>query len=390
MEQSTYDPCLLFTTGDETAIIGLQTDDTLLLTDEKFAEKEEKELRKAGFATKEREKLTPDNPIKFNGGSITIRGDSLTLTQEQHCQNIGVVSSEPADMTSSRGVTKKRVSPEKQYIAQRARGAYTATVCQPEAAFDLSSAAQVTEPTKDDASKLNKRLTWQKENSSRGLTFVPLDNEAPLRLVVFTDSSFANNSDYSSQIGYVIVLADERDNANIIHWSSTKCKRVTRSTLASELYGMANGFDIGAAIKATIEKIVKTDLPLTLCTDSKSLYDCLVKLGTTHEKRLMIDIMCLRQSYERREISEVIWIDGDSNPADAMTKARPCQALRDLVDSNKIDLRVTGWVERGQGKGTASTGNAGEPSPKTKSSQCVNTGPYPAPTRYASAPGTGR
>src|SRR5580692_9117993 len=135
---------------------------------------------------------------------------------------------------------------------------------------------------------------------------------------------------------------------------------------------MANGFDIGAAIKATIEKIVKTDLPLTLCTDSKSLYDCLVKLGTTHEKRLMIDIMCLRQSYERREISEVIWIDGDSNPADAMTKARPCQALRDLVDSNKIDLRVTGWVERGQGKGTASTGNAGEPSPKTKSSQCVN------------------
>ena len=58
--------------------------------------------------------------------------------------------------------------------------------------------------------------------------------------------------------------------------------------------------------------------------------------------------MCLRQSYERREITEVIWIDGDSNPADAMTKSRPCQALRDLIDSNKIDLRATGWVERNQ------------------------------------------
>jgi hypothetical protein len=88
------------------------------------------------------------------------------------------------------------------------------------------------------------------------------------------------------------------------------------------------------------------NLPLVLCTDSKSLYECLVKLGTTQEKRFMIDIMCLRQSYERREIAEVLWINGDENPADAVTKARPCQALRDLVDTNKVDLRATGWVER--------------------------------------------
>jgi hypothetical protein len=31
----------------------------------------------------------------------------------------------------------------------------------------------------------------------------------PLKLVVFIDSSFANNADYSSQIGYVIALADD-------------------------------------------------------------------------------------------------------------------------------------------------------------------------------------
>ena len=209
-----------------------------------------------------------------------------------------------------------------------------ATVCQPEAAFDLSTATQVTEPTNGDIKKLNKQLEWQKENSSRGLTFIPLKTgvlpktgetpkvRVPLKLVIFTDSSFANNADYSSQIGYVIALADDEDNANILHWSSTKCKRVTRSTLASELYGMINGFDIEAAMKKTIENITKIDnLPLLLYRDSKSLYECLIKLGTTHEKRLMVDIICLRQSYERHEITEVIWIDGDSNPADAMTKS---------------------------------------------------------------------
>jgi hypothetical protein len=142
------------------------------------------------------------------------------------------------------------------------------------------------------------------------------------------------------------LLMGDKDNANILHWSSTKCKKVT---LTSELYRMVNGFDIGAAIKKTIENITKiNNLPLLLCTDSKSLYECLVKLGTTHKKRLMVDIMCLCQSHERHEITEVIWIDRDSNPANAMTKSRPCQVLKDLIDSNKIDLRATGWVERNQ------------------------------------------
>ena len=184
------------------------------------------------------------------------------------------------------------------------------------------------------------------ENATRGINFVPLDSKS-LKLVIFTDSSFANNKDLSSQIGYVIVLADDHFSANIIHWSSIKCKRVTGSVLASELYAIVHGFDIGAAIRSTIKAILQlAQLPLILCTDSKSLYECLVKLGTLREKRLMVDLMCLRQSYERREITEVKWISGDSNPADAMTKSKPCMALRKLIDTNKLDLHVEEWVER--------------------------------------------
>jgi hypothetical protein len=222
-----------------------------------------------------------------------------------------------------------------------------ATVSQPEAAFDLSFAAQaVGPPTKEQIEQLNKRLQWQFNNSSRGLRFIKLDLDS-LQLVTFTDASFANNKDLSSQIGYVIAISDKDGNANILHWSSIKCKRVTRSVLASELYGMAHGFDIASAIKSTIEGMLQINLPLVICTDSRSLYDCLVKLGTTQEKRLMVDILSLRQAYERREIAEIKWIEGCNNPADAMTKgSKACGALKALIDSNKLDMDAIKWVER--------------------------------------------
>jgi hypothetical protein len=105
---------------------------------------------------------------------------------------------------------------------------------------------------------------------------------------------------------------------------------------------MAHGFDTGATIKSTLERILRIKtLSLLLYTDSKSLYDSLVKLGTTQEKRLMVDLMCLRQWYERREITEIKWIDGDNNPANTMTKSKPCQALRDLIDTNTVNLKAT-------------------------------------------------
>jgi hypothetical protein len=60
----------------------------------------------------------------------------------------------------------------------------------------------------------------------------------------------------------------------------------------------------------TIIKIITKQLefPQTLiivCTNLYLLHECLVKLGTTQKKRLIIDIIALRQSYEQREITEI-------------------------------------------------------------------------------------
>jgi len=81
-----------------------------------------------------------------------------------------------------------------------------------------------------------------------------------MKLFMFIDGSFANNKDLSSQLGYEIMLINESyddDNrfiirGNLIYWSSTKSKRVIRSVLVLEIYGMVGGVDIVLAINSTI------------------------------------------------------------------------------------------------------------------------------------------
>jgi hypothetical protein len=224
--------------------------------------------------------------------------------------------------------SEKSVTSKDQYVTQRTRETYIATMSpsQSKVSFDLSLAAQVTNSKEEDVKRLNKRLQWQLDHSIRELNFVRLNFitsslSSFLKLIIFIDVSFANVN-LHSQIDYVICLIDEIK-ANIIHWFFTKCKRVIRSVLTAELYAMTHEFDAASIIKSIIQRILNIFfLSMILLTDSRSLYDCLVKLEITSEKRLMIDLMCLRQSYERRKITKIRWIDDNSNSVDARTKIK--------------------------------------------------------------------
>ncbi len=42
---------------------------------------------------------------------------------------------------------------------------------------------------------------------------------------------------------------------------------------------------------------------------------------------------------------KVKWISGGNNLVDTMTKAKLCQALKTLIDINKVNLEIMEWVE---------------------------------------------
>ena len=306
-------------------------DDSLIADTIEFMDMKSRELLAADLMTKSYEKLTSEQSMEFNEFIITL-DNSIKINQMKQAKKIQLLS---------------KTFIKDQYVAQRVRGAYIAIVSQSQAAFALSYAAQVTEPTYEDAEYLNRCLLWQLK--AKDLTFVQL-NMTTLRIVTFTDFSFVNNKDLFSQIEYVIVLTDAQNNANIIHWQSIKCRRVIRSVLTSELYALFLRFDVAATIKSILNQIFSDisqgKIPLFICIDSKSLYDCLIKLRTTQEKRLMINILYLRQFYERREIIEILWIKGDKNSTDAMIKDKECDALQRLINTNQLNLKLKGWVKR--------------------------------------------
>jgi hypothetical protein len=64
-------------------------------------------------------------------------------------------------------------------------------------------------------------------------------------------------------------------------------------------------FTISFTLTIIIKQLRLPIIPIIVYTDSYSLYECLVKFGIIKEKRFIIDIMVIRESYENRELFEI-------------------------------------------------------------------------------------
>jgi hypothetical protein len=84
MTISTYDLYLLVTTIENRfGIVGMQTNDIIILTDEPFLTLEKNELLNAKFIAKPKEKLTPDSPLIFNGCVLVQDGNTISFRQKK-------------------------------------------------------------------------------------------------------------------------------------------------------------------------------------------------------------------------------------------------------------------------------------------------------------------
>jgi hypothetical protein len=120
IKTSTYDLCLLITKDKEGpfGLVGIQTNDTLILRDDQFIVQEDVELKKAELLAKPSKQLTKDNLLLFNRCKLVINSNTVTLTQKEQGKRLDLVK------TSS-----YKSDVQQAYLKQRARGAYIGTIC---------------------------------------------------------------------------------------------------------------------------------------------------------------------------------------------------------------------------------------------------------------------
>ena len=111
-----------------------------------------------------------------------------------------------------------------------------------------------------------------------------------LKIVVYTDASFGNLTDGSSQGAYLIFLVGNNDWCNLLSWQSKRLKRIARSFLAAaEAIVMLDGLEATSYISEPLKETYKNyKIPIEVYTDNKFYYNLANMLQTNIHVSILV------------------------------------------------------------------------------------------------------
>ena len=112
-------------------------------------------------------------------------------------------------------------------------------------------------------------------------------------------------------------------NVCTLSWSSSRIKRVVRSTLSAEMLSLQEGIDNAIYIRGMIAEIMNKppcSLSIIAYVDNKSVTQALCSTKLVDDKRLRVDVASIQQNISDHEITGVRWVQGEDQLADCMTK----------------------------------------------------------------------
>ena len=240
------------------------------------------------------------------------------LSPERRMQKDSELS--PAELTLLRGVA--------------GRINWLATQTRPDLSFDVCDlSCSVRDPKVADLQRAAKVV--RKAQSARVSLKYPRLDLSQSSVVVYSDASYGNLPDGSSQGGYVVFLKDKKGKCAPLAWSSSKIKRIVRSTLAAECMALQDGADTAVLLAALMSEALydgSESMSVVCCTDSRGLYRALYSTKAVQDKRLRIDIARIRQMMDVGEVTKVCWVDSSQQLADCLTKkTASSSALLDVL-----------------------------------------------------------
>ena len=313
--------------GQLTGLLASYVDETLACGDSSFSQLPEETRKRFEVKSREYENM------RFSGVYIDRSDNGFDIHQRPYIDHLKPLPSDESFVLL------------RQYRAQLSWLIHS----RPDVCMVSSKLAQVTETSFNisHVEQCNTTIRYLQDTRHLSLRMPKLDPES-LHVRAYTDASFSTNSDHSSQLGYIVLPADEHDSACVLHYASYKSRRVARSVLGAEMYAFAHAFDFAYCPKTNLEKLLDRRVSLSIFTDSKSLFDVITKCSQTQERRLRIDLQAVCDAYAVRDISNVGFIRGPNNPADGLTKIGEFHALYHMLLTGKCDFIVEQWVIRCQ------------------------------------------
>ena len=216
---------------------------------------------------------------------------------------------------------------------------YAATNTRPDTAARLSLLQSKINCAKiADLLDANRLLGDAKKHSDSRITISSIPEEQ-IRIVAYSDASFATREKQQSQKGSLILAAHEDvfrqrvANANPLSLSSKKIDRVVASTLASETFALSHTVDVLNWIRLAWdwvrnpltpwqrpEEVWKSAYPGIAVVDCKSLYDVITKNTTPQcqEHRTLIEALVIKNTLKTGIHPH--WAHSAAQLADALTK----------------------------------------------------------------------
>lgn len=163
-----------------------------------------------------------------------------------------------AMMTQEKRIDKLKVlTTEEGFRSQRVLAQFIGAICRPNIFATVQLIAPANANVKERQFKSKRTaINHMHEKNGSGLDFNALDIQS-VRIVMFSNASFANAASLKSQLGFVVPMVSKHRGANIVHHGSSLSHRITKWVTAAEVHALGSAFDQGYSVREAPEELLE-------------------------------------------------------------------------------------------------------------------------------------